>query len=116
MDMNFFSIFDLIIGILGLYLVFTGIKSYKSGDVDPMIITTEEITRCGDIKGLSQYIMPKCAIFGGFCVIFGIQGLLNDAQVVSFPRIVNIIFLIAFVIVWILFSAAIHKAKKTFIH
>lgn len=116
MNMNFFSIFDLIIGVLGAYLVFTGIKSAKRGEVDPMIITTEEITRCGDIKGLSAYIMPKCAIFGGFCLLFGIQGLLNDSQIVGFPKAVNVAFLIAFVVVWILFSAAIHKAKKEFIH
>ena len=116
MTMNFFSIFDLIIGLLGLYLVFTGIKSAKRGEVDPMIITTEELTRCGDIKGLSAYIMPKCAIFGGFCVIFGIQGLINDSGLVEFPKYVNVVFLIAFVVVWIFFSAAIHKAKKQYIH
>ena len=116
MDMNFFSIFDVIIGLLGAYLLFTGIKSYKTGNVDPMIITAEEITRCGDIKGLSAYIMPKCAIFGGFCIIFGIQGLLNDAKLVSFPKYVNVVFLIAFVIVWLVFSFAIRKAKKTYIH
>ena len=116
MTMNFFSVFDVIIALLGVYLVFIGTKCAKRGEVDPMVITTEELTRCGDIKGLSAYIMPKCAIFGGFCVLFGAQGLLNDAQIFDFPKVVNIIFLIAFVIVWILFSAAIHKAKKEFIH
>lgn len=116
MTMNFFSIFDAIIAVLGAYLVFTGIKGYKRGEVDPMVITNEEITRCGDIKGLSAYLMPKCAIFGGFCVLFGIQGLLNDAQIVAFPKFVNVIFLIAFVVVWILFSVAIRKAKKQYIH
>jgi hypothetical protein len=116
MNMNFFSIFDVIIGLLGLYLMFTGIKSFKRGEVDPMVITAEELTRCGDIKGLSAYLMPKCSIFGGFCLIFGIQGLLNDSQIVNFPKYVNVIFLIAFVIVWILFSVAIRRAKKNFIH
>ncbi len=116
MNMNFFSIFDVIIGLLGAYLAFTGIKGYKNGEVDPMIVTSEEITRCGDIKGLSAYIMPRTAIFGAFCVIFGIQGLLNDSQYVNFPKAVNIAFLIAFVVVWILFSMAIRKAKKDYIH
>ena len=116
MDMNFFTVFDLIIGLLGAYLVFISIKCTKSGEVDPMMITTEELTRCSDIKGLSAFLMPKTGIFGGFCVIFGIQGLLNDANVVEFPRLVNIIFLIAFVIVWVVFSMCIRKAKKTYIH
>ena len=116
MNMNFFSIFDVVIGLLGIYLVFTSIKSYKRGEVDPMMITSEELTRCGDIAGLSKYLMPKSAIFGGFCVIFGIQGLLNDAEILSFPRAVNIVFLIAFVFVWCVFSFFIRKAKKTYIH
>ena len=115
MNMNFFSIFDVIIGVLGLYLVFTGIKSFKKGTVDPMMITSEELGRCTDIKGLSAYLMPKCAIFGAFCAIFGVQGLLNDAGYVNFPRMVNIGFLIAFVVVWGVFSFCIRKAKKTFI-
>ena len=92
MTMNFFSIFDVIITLLGIYLVFTGIKGSKRGEVDPMIITTEELTRCGDIKGLSAYIMPRCAIFGAFCVLFGAQGLLNDSQIFEFPKAVNVVF------------------------
>ncbi|SDB04883.1 hypothetical protein SAMN02910298_00070 [Pseudobutyrivibrio sp. YE44] len=115
MNMNFFSIFDVIIGVLGLYLVYTGIKSYKKGEVDPMMITSEELTRCSDLEGLSKFLMPKCAVFGGFCVLFGAQGLLNDAKVVEFSKSVNIGFLIAFVVVWVIFSYFIRKAKKEFI-
>ncbi len=115
MSMNFFTVFDVIIGVLGLYLIFTGIKSSKKGEVDPMMITADELTRCSDISGLSKYLMPKCAIFGAFCVIFGVQGLLNDTNVVAFPKPVNVGFLIAFVIVWGVFSYFIHKAKKQFI-
>lgn len=116
MDMNFFAIFDAIIGVLGAYLVFTGIKSYKNGEVDPMMITKEELARCNDIRGLSKYLMPKCGIFGGFCVLFGIQGLVNDIHIFDFPRGINIAFLIAFVVVWGIFSFFIHKAKKMYIH
>ena len=115
MDMSFMTIFDVIIGVLGAYLVFVGIKSYKKGEVDPMMITTEELTRCTDVPSLSKYLMPKTAIFGAFCIIFGIQGLLNDTGKVAFPKSVNIAFLIAFVVVWIVFSYFIRKAKKTYI-
>ena len=116
MDMSFMTIFDLIIGVLGIYLVFIGVKSYKKGEVHPMLITTEELTKCHDIPGLSKYLMPKTAIFGAFCIIFGIQGFLNDTGKVSFPKTVNVIFLLAFVTVWVIFSFAIRKSKKLFIH
>ncbi len=116
MNMNYFTIFDVIIGLLGIYLVFVSIRSYKKGIVDPMMATAEELARCSDEAGFSKYLMPKVGIFGGFCVIFGIQGLLSDAALVSFPKAVNVTFLIAFVVVWLVFSFFIHKAKKQYIH
>lgn len=116
MDMSFMTIFDAIIGILGLYLVFTGIKCSKSGTLDTMIVTADEQIKCSDIAGLSKYLMPKTAIFGGFCVIFGIQGLINDMKWYEFPQFVNSIFLVAFIVVWIIFSYFIRTGKKTYIH
>ena len=116
MGMNFMLIIDIVILALGAYLVFAGIKNYKIGDVDNMLITAEERARCTDIKGLSNYLMPKTAIFGAFCIIFGVQGILCDSQKMEFPKAVNAAFLVAFVIVWILFSYAIRKAKKEYIH
>ncbi len=115
MDMSFMMIFDVIISILGAYLIFIGVKSYKRGEVDTMMVTAEELTKCSDIQGLSKYLMPKTAIFGGFCIIFGIQGFLNDTGKISFPKSVNIAFLIAFLVVWGVFSFFIRKAKKTYI-
>ena len=116
MDASFMTIFDVIIGVLGVYLIFAGIKNYLSGQVDPMMVTTEELLKCSDVAGLSKYLMPKSAIFGAFCLLFGIQGLLNDTGRVEFPQAVNVAFLIAFVVVWVIFSYFIRKAKKTFIH
>lgn len=115
MDMSFMTIFDVIIGIMGIYLVFIGIKCFKKQEVDPMLITSEELLKCSDVKALSKDLMPKTAIFGGFCIVFGIQGLLNDTGRVSFPRPVNAVFLVAFVVIYVLFSYNLHKAKKKFI-
>ena len=116
MDMSFMTIFDVVIGILGVYLLIIGIKGYKKSEVDPMIVTAEELTKCSDVAGLAKYLMPKTAIFGGFCVLFGIQGLLNDTNRIEFSQTVNVVFLIAFVIVWIIFSYFIRKAKQKYIH
>ena len=116
MNINILTIFDVITGVLGAYLVFAGLKGYKNGDVDPMLITTEELLKCSDVKSLSKYLMPKTAWFGAFCLAFCAQGLVNDLEIVSFPRLVNAGFLIAFVVVWLLYSYVIHKAKKTYIH
>ncbi len=116
MDANFFLVFDAIIGILGLYLTFISIKAYKNKEVDPMLINAEELVRCNDVPGLSRYLMPKCGIFGGFCVIFGIQGLLGDTGVIDYPRWVSAAFLIAFVAIYIVFVYFLTKAKKTYIH
>ncbi len=116
MDMSFMTIFDIAILVLGAYLVFIGIKGFVNHKVDSMVVTAEELARCSDIEGLSRYLMPKTAIFGGFCIVFGIQGILSDSGKVNFSQTVNVAFLIAFVVVWVGFSHAIRTAKKTYIH
>ncbi|MCR5581509.1 MAG: hypothetical protein K6F66_07955 [Pseudobutyrivibrio sp.] len=116
MDLSFMTIFDVVIIVLGAYLIFGGVKNLKKGEVDPMMITADELARCSDISGLSKYLMPKTVVFGAFCILFGIQGLLNDTKTVNFPQAVNVAFLIAFIVVWVIFSYFIRKAKQTYIH
>ncbi len=116
MDMSFMTIFDVVIMVLGVYLIFAGIKNYRKGEVDPMMVTAEELARCSDLAGLSKYLMPKSAMFGGFCILFGIQGLLNDTETVVFSQPINVAFLVAFIIVWCVFSYFIRQAKKIYIH
>ena len=115
MDMSFMTIFDIIIGVLGIYLLFVGIKGFKKNEVDPMLITADELLKCKDVKALSKELMPKTAIFGAFCILFGIQGLLNDTGKILFPKAVNAVFLIAFVVIYGVFSYSLHSAKKKYI-
>ena len=116
MDMSFMMIFDVIIGFLGIYLVYAGVKCTKNGTLDTMIVTADEQIACKDATALSKYLMPKTAVFGGFCILFGLQGLCNDMGCINFPSMVNSLFLIAFVVVWILFSYFIRTGKKKYIH
>ncbi|MCR5416976.1 MAG: hypothetical protein K6E79_09290 [Pseudobutyrivibrio sp.] len=116
MNMSMFVILDVVVGVLGLYLIISGIKNYRAKEVDSMVVTLEEMSKCSDVSGLSKYLMPKEIMFGGFCVLFGIQGLINDGGYFEFSQTINFIFLIAFVVVWIVFSYFIRKAKKLYIH
>lgn len=117
--MDFMTIFDLIVGVLGVYLTFSGLKNFKDGTVDVMLITAQEMTKCKDVQGLSKFLMPKQIIFGLCCIVFGIQGFLCDAKVLqisdSIIKTVNVVFLILFVLVWIMFSYFINRAKKNYI-
>ncbi len=115
MDMSFMTVFDLIIMVLGAYLLIIGIKCTMAKTVDPMIVTAEELTKCKDIAAMSAYLMPKTAIFGAFCIVFGLQGLSNDMGWINYPKYVNVIFLVAFVVCWIIYSYCIKTAKTTYI-
>ena len=116
MNFGFMVIFDVVVGVLGAYLGFSGIKNYKASTIEPMMITTDELTRVTDVAGMSKFLMPKLSLFGFFCLVFGIQGFLNDAGIVNFPKTVNVIFLIAFLAVFIVFSYHTSKAKRKYIH
>lgn len=114
--LDFMAIFDLIVAVLGGYLVFVGVKCNKEGSLHTMLITADEQNRCNDIKGFSKFIMPKTIAFGGACVLFGVLAFLDDFEMIPFPKIVNTIMLIAFLLVWGLYSVCIYKGKKKYIN
>ena len=116
MDLSFFSVFDVIVFILGAYLTFSGIKNTKEGTLDSLIVSAEEIMKCSDVAAFSKYIMPKTMIFGLFCMLFSAQGLCNDMGWIEFSKTVNSIFLIGFLVAWMIFSYFIRKGKQTYIH
>ena len=54
MGMNIMLIIDIVVLALGAYLVFSGIRYYKKGDVDNMLITAEERARVSEIVKISH--------------------------------------------------------------
>ena len=112
---EFFVLFDLAIAVLGVFLVFIGIKCKKSGTLHTLLVPIEEQMKCKDVAGLSNYLMPKTAIFGVSCIAFGILGFLDDYKIIALKRVGNTILLVAFLICLCVYVFFLKRSKKLFI-
>lgn len=109
------TLFDIVIGILGVMLIVKGIIGTKKQEVDSMIVPVEEMMRCMDKKGFAAYIMPKCVYFGIYCVVFSIEAICFDLKFIEIPRPINSIFIFTFIIAWSLFTYYLKKGKSKYI-
>lgn len=106
-------VFDIIVLILGIYLLVSGIKSKKENSIPTAIMPAETLKTCHNLTGLVNYLAPKIMIFGTLSCIFGLEGLINDAFY-KLNTYINVGCIFLFLGSWIWFSAHLTKARNTF--
>lgn len=106
-------VFDAIMTILGVYIVFSTIKMKKEGLVPTLFVPVEEMTRCKDVEGFIAYLFPKGMGLGLIGTGFGIVGICNDA-LANLGQLVNVIALVIFIAAWVWFSVQFRKGKEKF--
>lgn len=103
MDVMF--LFDIVIMLLGIYMIFAALKMRKTGEISPVIITPEEIARCRDKSGFIAFMYWKEAVFGGILTVVGVLGVVND----------KLIELLLFLAAFLWFQEELRKARAKFI-
>lgn len=111
--MNVMILFDAIMTVLGTYLLFMAQKMKRERRVPSFLITEQDLMRCRDQAGLSEYLFPRIVIFSVVILVFGILGLVNDL-VISLGNVVNIVMILIFLVAWVWFSAQLRKARKNY--
>lgn len=111
MDVMF--LFDIVIMLLGIHMIFAAFKMHKTGEISPVIITPEEIARCRNKSGFIAFMYWKEAVFGGVLTAVGALGVLND-KVISLNAY-NVIELLVFLAVFLWFQEELRKARAKFI-
>ncbi len=106
-------IFDVIITIMGSYIIFSTIKMKKEQMVPNLFVPVEEMSRCKDTSGFIAYLFPRGIIFGLVSVAFGIEGVCND-MFLNLGQIVNVIMIVIFIAAWVWFSMQLRKGKEKF--
>ncbi|HAQ52323.1 MAG TPA: hypothetical protein DCR12_06115 [Lachnospiraceae bacterium] len=106
-------VFDVLILLLGLYLIFNAIKMKKTDEMPSILLTPKELKLCKNPYGFIDYMFPFLLIFGIVATVFGIVSLLGDT-VLNFPRIYDGIAVVILLAVWFWFSMMLRKAKQKF--
>lgn len=111
MDVMF--LFDIVIMLLGIYMIFAAFKMRKTGEISPVIITPEEIARCRNKSGFIAFMYWKEAVFGGVLAAVGVLGVVNDKVIAL--NAYNVIELLLFLAAFLWFQEELRKARAKFI-
>lgn len=108
-------VFDVIILLLGIYLIISAVKMKKSGEISGLFLSSQEQLQCKDKRGFASFLFPRVMVLGGVAASFGIQGMCND---LLFPmgKAVNAVMVILFLVAWGWFSVSLRKGKKTYLY
>lgn len=115
MDTNgMFSIFDIFVVGVGLYLLYTWYLLKFKGEVKESVLLSKGFPykRCKDKEGYKAFIGPKLLVLGMIALLAGCVGLINDYQ--DFLGAYYIIVAVVFFAVVIWFSLMVRKAYKLF--
>lgn len=114
-SLGFMVAFDIVIAILGCYIVVRSILMKKKKEIPTIFVVAEEARGCKDVPGFIDYLFPKAMLFGIVCCIFGIIDFVIDYGIyTNTPKYVNVVLLVLFLIVWFYFSWSIKKGKEKF--
>lgn len=107
-------IFDVIITLLGAYILYTAVKMKSEMKMPPLFVTPEEMRTCKNEKGFVNYLYGRVVAFGLIDLLFGLEGLFSDL-VYDLGTAVNAVLVVVFVAAWIWFSVQLRKGREEFL-
>lgn len=109
------NIFDILIVISGLYMVYTAFIMKSSGKITSGVLLSKDVDvdKIRDKNGFIKYMFGKVLLLGVLTSMIGIGGIIITR--LNAPSYFLLIGIGCFIIVLILFTLASFKAKKLFI-
>lgn len=116
MNIDFMMIFDVLLLVFGLYMLYAGQKMKRTGEVSTLIVPESEIQKIRNKKDFISEIYGKMMLFAGIISLYGAYGLITDL-IPNIPGAAmgNILGIIIFFAVMIWFFRALTKAKAKYI-
>ncbi|NBI91378.1 hypothetical protein D3Z45_12565 [Lachnospiraceae bacterium] len=109
------NLFDYLIILSGLYLVYTAVNMKQSGEVKNGVIVSKDVdvNRIRDKEGFIKYMYGRVLIIGGLAIAVGGVGILSTW--LNWPGYLSLLATGGYLIVIICFAVASAKARKIFI-
>jgi hypothetical protein len=111
--MNTVLLLDIVITILGVYLIFVSLNMKKTGKINSILLTEAELKKCKDPAGFVNYVSPRLLVFGVLCGIAGIFGGVSQQFFsVKWTDYVCVLVVLAAVVI---FNMQFKKAREDFV-
>lgn len=113
--MGTINIFDALIIVSGLYMIYTAFNMKHSGKITSGVLISKDVDvdKIRDKDGFIKYMFNKVLVMGILTCLIGLGGMLLTK--INAPSYVMLIGMGCFIIVLILFTIATYKAKKKFV-
>lgn len=82
--MDSLFIMDIVITIVGGYLLINAIQMKKTERISTMIVPEQEAAKCKDKKGYICFVFPRMVAFSIIIILTGIAGVI-DSKVYTIP-------------------------------
>ena len=110
---SFMSLFDLVILIYGIYMIYSAYQMRKTHQPSKLIINQAELVGARDPKGFCEAMFKPTVVFGMMAVLYGIVGFINDRYVDE--PMVNFASIILFLILCFWFLRETKKYKSQYL-
>lgn len=107
-----YLIIDVILTLLGVYLSYASFSMWKTKKINSIIVTEQELKRCKDKTAFCNYVSPRLLVFAITSFVVGGVGILSDTIIEI--RYWPFIQLVAFLIVFTLFTIQLKSARKKY--
>lgn len=109
------NLFDYLIILSGLYLVYTAVNMKQSGEVKSGVIVSKDVdvNRIRDKEGFINYMYGRVLVIGVLAIAVGGLGVLSTR--LNWPGYLSLLATGGYLIVIICFAVASAKARKKFI-
>ncbi len=109
------NMFDLLIIISGIYLIYSAITMKTTGNISGGALVSKDVdvNKIRDKEGFITYMFPKALFMGILTCAIGLMGIITTEY--GGPAYISLIAFGGFIIVLVLFAVASNRAKKMFI-
>ena len=110
--MDIMTIFDLLLLVVGVYMVIASFRMKKTGVISTVLVTEEESGSCADKEGFIRDMYWREALLGAVMVLLGGLGFLNERviAIAAWSVVEMLVFLSAFL--W--FQWGLNRARQRY--
>lgn len=113
MSRSVMMVLDVVIMIIGGYMLTAAVQMKRSGTISPTLLAKEDLGRCTDKKGFIDYMYRKEEIFGIVTLLVGAVELIGELLVLH--RAVKIAAMLVFLGAFLWFQSETKKARAQFL-
>ncbi len=103
---------DIVLLILGLYLIFNARKTKETGKVSDLILPLEDHKLIKSMKAFAEFIAGRELILAAVCIAYGVIGLL--IRFTSLPYAIHFAMLVILLFAFLWFTNEVQSGKKKY--